>query len=41
MKPKLNEKKHFESKANYYASIADGTVFKASIHLEDFVDEIF
>lgn len=41
MKPELNEKKHFESKANYYASLADGTVFKASIHLEDSVDEIF
>lgn len=41
MKPILNEKKHFESKANYYASLANGTVFKASVHLEDSVDLIF
>ncbi|MBP6611229.1 MAG: DUF4435 domain-containing protein [Paludibacter sp.] len=41
MTPKLNEKKHFESKANYFASIADGTVFNASIHLEDRIDEVF
>lgn len=41
MKPRLTEYKHFESKANYYASIANGTVFKASIHLEDAVDVIF
>jgi len=41
MKPKVSEEKSFESKANYYATIANGTVFKASVHLEDSTDEIF